>query len=406
MYLLTKILFSDYFLLIPIFIIGFVTSFEDFKYGKIRNKWIKIGFLWGLAVFGLYVFWNFFFLFLQYFEIAPRSVFLLRFSYLGEVLLNTGIALVVGFLMWYWNAWSAGDAKLFALFSFLLPLKFYSETYLSYFPSFALLINIFVIALGIFLMILSWTFFHWFFTKERKALSEKEKIIQKKKFRKNLFSLFKEVLNLLVIFFVIVSFFGIIFRGTSGKSLIYFFTITLGLEKWVLFIALLGIFVFLMKFLQKIKKIFYVAAVALLIWLFYQWIIFNQSPLLAIRPMLSITAAIVFGGFAFRKMFDWHVNKKEVQEVNIENLKVGMRLTEESLNILKNKDEKLFKESIGKIYSDGLTAKQVLFLKKIIEDKKIIKLKIYKPSPFAILIFIGLIVTIILRGSIIQLILG
>jgi len=406
MYLLTKILFSNYLFLVPIFIIGLITSFEDFKYGKIRNKWIKIGFLWGLAIFGLYIFWNFFFLFLQYLEIAPSSVFLLRFSYLGKVLLNTSIALLVGFLMWYWNTWSAGDAKLFVLFSFLLPLRFYSNTYLSYFPSFALLINIFVIALGIFLIILSCTFFFFFFTKERRDLSEKEKNIQKKKIKKNLFSLFKEILNLLVIFFVIVSLSGIIFKSTLGKSLIYFFTITLGLEKWVLFIAFLGIFVFLMRFLQKIKKIFYVAAVILLIWLFYKWIVFNQSPLLAMRPMLSIAAAIIFGGFIFRKMFDWHVNKKEIQDVDIKNLKAGMRLTEESLNRLKSKDEKLFKESIGKIYSDGLTKEQVLLLKKFTENKKITELKIYKPSPFAILIFIGLIVTIIFRGSIIQLILG
>ena len=406
MYFLSKILFSDYLFLVPIFIIGFITSFEDFKYGKIRNKWIKIGFMWGFVIFGLYTLWNLFFLFLQYLEIAPRSVFLFRFSYLGEVLLNTSIALLVGFLMWYWNIWSAGDAKLFVLFSFLLPLRFYSNTYLSYFPSFALLINIFVVALGISLIIFSWTFFHWLFTEGRKSLFEKEKIAQKKRIKKNPSPLFKEIFNLLVIFFVMVSFFGIISRSTLSKSLIYFFTITLGLEKWVLFIAFLGIFIFLMRFLQKIKKIFYITAVVLLIWLFYQWIIFNQSPLSAIKPMLSTTGAIVFGGFIFRKMFDWYVNRKEVQEVDIKNLKTGMRLTKESLNKLKNKDEKLFKESIGKIYSDGLTEEQVRLLKKFAEDKRITELKIYKSSPFAILIFIGLIVTIIFRGSITQLILG
>lgn len=403
MYLLTKILFSDYFLLIPIFIIGFITSFEDFKYGKIKNKWIKIGFLWGLAIFGLYIFWNFFFLLLEYLEIAPRSVFLFRFPYLGEVVLNTGIALAVGFLMWYWNIWSAGDAKLFALFSFLLPLKFYSETYLSYFPSFGLLLNIFIIALGIFLIMLVWNFVLYVLKREKRVLTKDERNIRNKKVKENIFSFLKEVLNLLVIFFVMVSFFGLLFKSTVGGNLAHFFTIKLGLEKWVLFIAILGIFIFLMKFLQKIKKIFYMAAIILLTLLLYKWIIFNQPPLLAIKPMLSITAIIVFGGFIFRKAFDWHVNRKEIQEVDTRDLKIGMRLTGESLNGLKNKDEKLFKESIGKIYSDGLTEKQALFLRKFAEDKEITKLKIYKSSPFAILIFIGLIVTIIFRGSIIQL---
>ena len=403
MYLLSKIFFSDYFLLIPIFIIGVIASFEDFKYGKIKNKWIKIGFLWGLAIFTLYVFWNFFFLFLEYLKIVPVSVFLLKFSYLGEVFLNTSIALVVGFLMWHWNTWSAGDAKLFALFSFLLPLKFYANTYLSYFPSFALLVNIFIIALGIFLIILIYNFLQWIFIRKKEQLTEEEKTMARNKFRKELLLFFKEVLNLLVIFFVMVSFFGIIFKSSFGKSLIYFFTITLGLEKWVLFITFLGLFVFLMKFLQKIKKIFYIAAMVLLIWLFYQWIIFNQSPLLTIRPMLSVTALIIFGGFIFRKAFGWYVNKKEIQEVNIENLKVYMRLTEESLNKLRGKDKKSFEKSIGRIYPDGLTKEQILSLKGIAEEKKITKLKIYKLSPFAILIFIGLIITIILRGSVIQL---
>jgi len=402
MYLLSKILFSDYLFLVPIFIIGFITSFEDFKYGKIKNKWIKIGFLCGLVIFTLYIFWNFFFLFLQYFQIAPLSVFLLRFSYLGEVILNTSIALIAGFLMWHWNTWSAGDAKLFVLFSFLLPLKFYANTYLSYFPSFAFLINIFIIALGIFLITLNWTFFHWLLGKERKNLSEGEKILQKKKNIKDMLSLSKEMLNLLVIFFVMVSFFGIVFKSAFGKSSIYFFTIILGLEKWVLFITFLGFFIFLMKFLQKIKKIFYIAAIVLFIWMFYQWIIFNQSPLLTIKPMLSVTALIIFGGFIFRKMFDWHVNKKEVQEINIEDIKAYMRLTEESINRLGGEDKKSFEKSIGRIYPDGLTEKQIVFLKKFAEDKKITKLKIYKLSPFAILIFIGLIATIIFKGSIIQ----
>jgi len=334
MYLFTKFLFSDYFLLIPIFIIGFITSFEDFKYGKIKNKWIKIGFLWGLAVFSLYIFWNFFFLFLQHLKIAPSSVFLLRFHYLIEVSLNTGIALLVGFLMWRWKVWSAGDAKLFTLFSFLLPLKFYSNTYLSYFPSFALLLNIFTVALGIFLIILIYNFLQWIFIKRKEKLAEEEIIIRRNKFKKELILFFKEILNLLVIFFVVVNLFGIILNSSIGKDLSYFFTIVLGLEKWTLFIIILAAFVFLMKFLQKIKKVFYWAAIILLIWLFYKWFAFSQSPLLAIRPMLGTTAIIIFGGFTFRKMFDWYVNKKEIIEIGMEELKAGMRLTDKTINDL------------------------------------------------------------------------
>ena len=78
-----------------------------------------------------------------------------------------------------------------------------------------------------------------------------------------------------------------------------------------------------------------------------------------------------------------------------------MRLTEETVNRLKGKKEEFFKESIGKIYPDGLVKEQIVLLKKFAEEKGIKLLEIYKPSPFAILIFIGLIVTILLRGSIV-----
>jgi len=72
-------------------------------------------------------------------------------DYVLKVYLNAGIALLLGYLIWRFNGWSAGDAKLFTLFAFLIPLKFYSASYLNYFPSFALLVNTFLLIL-LFLM--------------------------------------------------------------------------------------------------------------------------------------------------------------------------------------------------------------------------------------------------------------
>jgi hypothetical protein len=395
--LINKIILSDYIFLIPIFIIGLITSFEDYKYGKIKNKWIKIGLLWGVIALGLTILWNFF---------SVSSV--INFSYLSQILINTIIAFIIGSIMWYWAIWSAGDAKLFTLFSFLLPLKFYSNTYLFYFPSFALLLNIFIVALTIFLIMLIWNFVFYVFKRDKKILTKEEKDIKRKKMKTTIFSFIKEVLNLLVVFFVMINLIGIIFRSSLKEELTYFFNTILGLENWVLFIAVLGFFIFLIRFLKKLKKLFYAIAIFLLIWLFYAWFKFGQSPLLTIKPMLGTTAMLVFGGLIFRKTFDWHVNKKEIQEIDIKNIKTGTRLTEESLRMLENKSKtkKFFKQSIGKVHSDGLLEEQVLFLKKFAESKKIEKLKIYKLSPFAIWIFIGLIVTIILKGSILQLILS
>jgi prepilin signal peptidase PulO-like enzyme (type II secretory pathway) len=249
---------------------------------------------------------------------------------------------------------------------------------------------------------LIWNFVLYVLKREKRVLTKDERNIRNKKVKENIFSFLKEVLNLLVIFFVVVNFFGIVLDSSAGKNLSYFFTTVLNLEKWTLFIIILAAFIFLMRFLQKIKKVFYWAAIILLIWLFYKWFVFSQSPLSAIKPMLGTTAIIIFGGFIFRKMFDWYVNKKEIREIRIEELEAGMRLTDETINDLKAGDKKLFEKSIGNIYSDGLTKAQVVSLKKIIEGGKALKLKVYKSSPFAIWMFIGLIVTIVFRGSVIQ----
>jgi hypothetical protein len=128
----------DYLFLPMLFFIGLVTSYQDFKEGKIRNKWILLGLLWGLGIYFLLLIWN---LIVPYLS-SELPTFLV--SYLFKSLINSAISLIIGYLLWYFNLWSAGDAKLFFIFSLLLPLKYYWRSALPYFPSFALLINIFI----------------------------------------------------------------------------------------------------------------------------------------------------------------------------------------------------------------------------------------------------------------------
>jgi Flp pilus assembly protein protease CpaA len=133
---------DDYFLLPVLFLIGLIASYQDFRYGKIKNKLIVLGLIWGLGFYFLFLIWALiapFFsqVFSQYLPSLPPS-------YIFRVFLNSTIALLVGYLLWYFNLWSAGDGKLFFIFSLLLPLKYYWKSALPYFPSFVLLINTFV----------------------------------------------------------------------------------------------------------------------------------------------------------------------------------------------------------------------------------------------------------------------
>ena len=143
----------DLLFLPALFYIGIVISYQDFKEGKIRNKWIVLGVVYGLIVLAGLLVWNFaaepvtefYYTHIEYSGLDNSWQFVtIRWDYFWKVLLNTTIALIVGYLLWYFNLWAAGDAKLFFVFSLLLPLKYYQQSALPYFPAFVLLINTFI----------------------------------------------------------------------------------------------------------------------------------------------------------------------------------------------------------------------------------------------------------------------
>ncbi len=128
---------TDFFFLIPLFLLGAVCVCTDLKEGKIKNKWIKIGLLWAVFLyFGLFLY-NFFYLRKQENE-----------QYLLQMISNGAVSLLVGYFLWKFKLWAAGDAKLFFVFSLLIPLSFYSNHYLNVFPAFVLLINTFILILA------------------------------------------------------------------------------------------------------------------------------------------------------------------------------------------------------------------------------------------------------------------
>ena len=115
--------------------LGIITSYEDCRSGKIRNRYISFALIYAVIAY-LFVI-----IYLAY------TGFEVRFSYLFDLFLNGLLALAFGFLIWNFKFWSAADAKLFFAYSVLVPLSVYSNTYFSYFPSFVILLNTFIPAL-------------------------------------------------------------------------------------------------------------------------------------------------------------------------------------------------------------------------------------------------------------------
>ena len=120
----------NYLLLPVLFFVGLITSYEDIRYGKIKNKWIILGTSWALGVYIFLFTWNL---------TSHQPVWIA-----ARPLLNGFVALAVAFLIWRVKKWSAGDAKLFFAFSLLLPHEYYQNFYIPIFPSVVLFINILI----------------------------------------------------------------------------------------------------------------------------------------------------------------------------------------------------------------------------------------------------------------------
>ncbi|MCX5792344.1 MAG: hypothetical protein NTY45_09055 [Elusimicrobia bacterium] len=117
------------------------TSFSDLREGKIRNKALLAAIAWALTVYVWLSVSRFFIPDLTA-GIVANSLF---GGSWGRFLLYTGMnalsALVCGFLLFHFDLWSAGDAKLFFVLALLLPLKYYFRHYLPVFPAFNLFLN-------------------------------------------------------------------------------------------------------------------------------------------------------------------------------------------------------------------------------------------------------------------------
>jgi len=121
-----------------IFMLSLIITIEDFRFSKIRNKWIKLGILIGVIYYVVLLIFSI----LGNYNVIQFNYY--RFDYYLFVFLNTLLSFVFAFTIWNLRLWAGGDAKLFSLYAFLIPLNFYATAYFKYWPSLSLLINIII----------------------------------------------------------------------------------------------------------------------------------------------------------------------------------------------------------------------------------------------------------------------
>jgi len=351
--------------------LGITCSLEDMRNYKVKNKWIVIGLVWGILIYAVSgVLWGW------------------KATDYMKVMLNTSFAFFISLLVWRLGFWAAGDAKLFTTFSFLIPLKYYGQEGAGmFFPSFIFLANIFTFILLFLLFETSIKILYGIFLNfsefSNKLYLWYEAI--KRKLREKIIMLLRLIWGYLCIF--------ILMRLLKEKIS------SLGImnPSFIIFCYAMLFLLFrpLTKMLKKYNSFILFITVLLAVSLAFDFK--RQKDFLIIDLLGYLKYFFSFIGlvFIFSKFMEKYVEKKEVREINIGELQSNMQLTEKTLANLKFKDSDTF-------YADGLTKDQVKRIKAFFlnhKDNKF-KLEIYSVLPLAPFIFIGALLTILLRGYI------
>lgn len=127
-----------------ILIIGAITSYQDCRTSKIKNKWIVLSMIYVISIYFLIWFMSSVCLDGQSAQYT-KAFFYTLFWKFDKWCINAGVSAIVAFVIWRMRMWGAGDAKLFIAYAMLIPMGKYSRSYFDYnFSSFFLLLAAFV----------------------------------------------------------------------------------------------------------------------------------------------------------------------------------------------------------------------------------------------------------------------
>jgi Flp pilus assembly protein protease CpaA len=355
-------------LMIPIILfLGIITSYTDIKNNKVKNKHLLIVILLFLIV-------N-----IIYFNLGILSI-----EYI-QLISNFIIAFIVGYLLWHVAIWTSGDAKLFIVYSLLLPFSIYQNSYVPFFPSIVILINTFV------------PFFIFYFLNVLIFASKKDKLLA-----------LKNSLNIKKIMMLVVALFSLLWlinllSGVLGRiNPLY----SLLLSNY--FIVILVIFI-LMEILQRTLSMNFIklAIVISVLRLFFDKTIYSLD---FVKMFVLMILIFIFARFFILQL----THKIYVKYIDIHLLRAGM-IPAERVFIRKKKYYKepllfysLFsylkqpiRDDVFDVSSEGLTSRDCRKLRMLKREEKIKfdHLKVYQTLPFAVFLFVGVLITILVNGN-------
>lgn len=368
-----------------------IISFEDWRERKIRNSLISLGLLACGA--GLLLLLANSVLGVNHARFWLLGEYYLPLRFYPRLLVHVGLSLAAGVAFWRWAIWPAGDAKFFALAAFFAALI---DPNLPGFPlllSLILLINIFVPAGLLFtaetLVKLAWAIprlreVDW--PKRLKAWADVISIRCREAWPYRTEYLMLGV-NLFAFFFALQ-----IGSARFGRLLP---------EPW----GSLAVFTLMFAFWGRLTMVLRdkrVGAAAFAA-------ICASAPLGAAylgwdaRAGLAASFRMVFNfGMLLsvgRVVFHWIIERDSLRELKPENLKYGDILSDSTWAAISA--ERDLAGKMGPRYVDGMSHADVAALKGWLESRKASDYSVYHTIPFALWIFLGTLLTISYRGSVV-----
>jgi hypothetical protein len=360
--------------IILVILFGLLTSYQDVKTCKVKNKTIFFAVIASII------------LMISLLLLLWFSGSTINYDYFKGYAINAILSLLFGILLWVTKLWSAGDAKLFTAYSLLMPLSVYTWGEGMVFPSYIILINTFTPV-----------FIYYLFSFIFKL---KFNIVKK---------VFKKIFNPKLLLSIMLFTFAFSWISQRAISL-------LGISANIISVSL-ALIVF-MLFINKVVKIDFLILSSIFSII---RLVFDYKNIFTVNFLSQYLMMLVF--FIFLRYFiielGYHLLSKPVyieditegmclaDDVKVEDGKY-MKRREVSISIIqslfsfmsqkKSKTEKSIFQNAAR-----LTKKDVEKLKKLHSEGKIDDhiVLVYEKVHFALFLFLGVVVTLICRGSII-----
>jgi Flp pilus assembly protein protease CpaA len=351
--------------IVCITLLGIITTYTDLKKRLIENRVILAGLL-AAPLLHLYTI-------LQ----NPALTALLPYMFY-----NMAFSIFAGVLLWYINMWPAGDAKLFIAYSFLLPIEIYQIT--QYFISFDFLINTFV---PIFMVML-------FFLLLRSKKSDMKNSI---KFALNSYTVLLSIIVIVGFLWFFFEFLSLLGFGLAQNYLISMVVLFLIIEIFTK-IAPFNL-EYLYLFLALVRLFLDYRNVLTLNYMYYMFTL--------------LFSFLIVRFFVIDLGFKGYTIKKRVEDLEpgmclaegIREKKIGDNVEYEKERLAPFEITQALKDRtknfIHNTSFDGLTKEDVKKIKKLREEGKInfSDILIHTITPFALFLFLGILMTVLLKTN-------